>query len=105
MSKIIFALIIIEFIIIGILKIRSIYYNKKIENLKKMQSQMLTEKKLLNPDVSYERYKIISQKSSIPNRPVRTNGDFADFLISHITTNSEILENNIMTIDYEDFYE
>lgn len=104
MINILLAIVIIEFIIIGALKLRNLYYNKQIKHLKYTQAQNIAKTNLLNPDVSYEKYKNISKKSSIPNSPIRINGDFVDFFIYHISTNSEIIENNIMTIECEDFY-
>ena len=105
MTKILLIIIIIiEFIIISALKLRNLYYNKQINHLKYIQLENIENINLLNPDISYEKFKNVSKKSSIPNSPVRINGDFVDFFIYHISTNTEIIENNIMTIDCEDFY-
>lgn len=105
MQKILIIVIIIEVIAATTLKLFNVFYHKNKKYLEKKTEDNVLKENLLSSEVSYTKYKEISKKASVPNSPVRINGDFIDFLISHIMENDNFLENNIMNIDYEEFYE
>lgn len=105
MNKIFFSIIIIELVIAIILKIFNMYYHKKMHTLNKSNNDNNIRESLLSSNISYSKYEKISQKASVSNSPVRNNGDFTDFFISHIVSEIDLPENNIMNIDYEETYE
>ena len=50
----------------------------------------------LDKDVSYQKYEKISRRTSVLNNPIRTSGDFLDFLISTDDLNdTEFIENTL----------
>lgn len=49
---------------------------------KKQSEDSLMSFDLLGQNVSYKKYKKISQRKSVSNNPIRQTGDFLDFLIS-----------------------
>lgn len=105
MNKILMVVVVLELITTIILKVCNLYYRKRMKNIELIQDKDVKKQSLLNEEISYEKYKRISQKASIPNSPVRVNGDFTEFFISHISSDGKIIENNIMNIDCEENYE
>jgi len=37
----------------------------------------------INPTIPYERYQTMAKRVSVPNSPVREEGDFLDFILSY----------------------
>lgn len=80
-----------------VLKLCNIRYLNK---LKKRQMETLSGFKLLAEDVSYKRYKKISRRTSVPNKPIRSKGDFLDFILEAddaLENTSKLVENNLFS--------
>lgn len=80
-----------------ILKLCSLrYLNKE----KKRRTEALSGFELLSEDVSYKKYKKIAKRSSVPNKPIRSSGDFLDFILESDDTlgnTSQLIENNLFS--------
>ena len=62
-----------------ILKLCNLMHLKKEELRHK---EALSSFDLLDEAVSYKKYKKISKRSSVPNNPIRSDGDFLDFILA-----------------------
>ena len=67
-----------------------------IRKEKKQYKESLATFDLLDEDISYSKYKKISRRASVPNKPIRLTGDFLDFLISSDNTSGiDFVENTL----------
>lgn len=63
---------------------------------------------LLREDVSYEKYKKIAKRTSVPNNPIRTSGDFIDFILDSDGTMenmAQLIENNLFNLNCGVFFD
>lgn len=81
-----------------VLKILNARYEKKNQISASEQ-----EISLLNDTVSHKQFEKVSRESSVLNRPVRTSGDFLDFILESIVENDGI-ENRILKVNYGEEY-
>lgn len=81
-----------------VLKILNIRYEKKIQISAPEQ-----DVNLLNATASQEQFEKVSRESSVLNSPVRTCGDFMDFILESIASNGGI-ENRILKVNYGEEY-
>lgn len=75
---------------------------KKIN--KKNQEAYFSQLNIISPSISYDKFKKVAKKASVRNTPVRSQGDFVDFILPYVksTTNSNFLENNLSRADCGD---
>lgn len=82
------------------LKMLNIIYIKR-QNLEKEQNKKsIKDISLLSSSVSYEQFKKVAKESSVLNSPIRTQGDFLDFVIENICFSDEGIEGRILTLNY-----
>lgn len=75
---------------------------------KKQHAKELAGFKLLNKDVSYEKYLKIVRRSSVANNPIRKNGDFLDFIMEcddSLEGSPKLLENKLFCFNCGGFVE
>lgn len=98
--KIIFVGVTIIVIIALIMKLLNIRYNKRQICKNK---NTISKYNLMDETVSYTRYKKVACKTSVRNTPVRTQGDFWDFILLFLKkTSKECLEDKLSYADCGD---
>lgn len=87
-----------------ILKILNVRYMKRQYGEEQKKKSGIERVELLKKNVSYEQYQKVSKESSVLNNPVRTSGDFLDFILESISASEDGIENNILTVNYGEEY-
>ena len=103
MERAIIIIIAIELIVVLVLKLIQVSRRKSFKEEIKNKEQRRTS--ILKKDVSYKKFLEISKRTSSLNSPVRETGDYFDFLLKDISSDSLLIENKVFFIDNEGNYE
>lgn len=96
MNSIVFFTIIGLIIIVSILKVLNIIYNKYGEKKKAPNNGKPNNLTLMSAKPKYNSYKKISERTLSHNSPQRENGDFYDCILNQYVQDSSAIENKIL---------
>lgn len=83
-----------------IVKIFNMIYISRMTKESQRKKVELENVNLISSTVSYEQFEKVARETSVLNSPVRTQGDFMDFVIDSISFTDCGIENKILTLNY-----